>query len=415
MQDTALLQRVTYVALLIFVSTVTLSISMMQAAYIVALAAFLVTLYQSPQLRQIRLPLLIPIGGFAFASLVSTIAGVTPYRSLVELRNVLEVAVFYLAVNTIRSERQAMTLVNTLIAAGAIIALYGLLQAIMSSTAFRVHGTTNYMTFAGQLMLICTMALAQLFCHYQSWHTRWLIPVLIVLLAALLHTHTRNAWLGFATACSVIVLLTHPRLLWTLPVVALGAFLLSPNAVKTRVQTMWNLQDITLQERLSMWQSGLHMASDYPWTGIGMGSMEDMYERYRLADSPIASHRRMSHLHNNVIQILAERGVIGLSSWLAIWVAFFYQAWQAYRSLSPPSDNVATQLPRHNNQRRALLLGSMASVIGFIVAGGFEHNFGDVEVVTVLYFLMALPFILGSRGLPTTGSDMSPRTSAPST
>jgi hypothetical protein len=36
----------------------------------------------------------------------------------------------------------------------------------------------------------------------------------------------------------------------------------------------------------------------------------------------------------------------------------------------------------------------MASVIGFHIEGLFEYTFGDSEVVTLTYFLMALPFVV---------------------
>ena len=36
---------------------------------------------------------------------------------------------------------------------------------------------------------------------------------------------------------------------------------------------------------------------------------------------------------------------------------------------------------------------------GFLVAGLFEHNFGDGEVVLLVYALMALPFVV-ERELP---------------
>jgi O-antigen ligase len=387
------LQGVTDVALLAFACVVTLSISAMQAAYILALTTFLIGLYQKRTVRQLCFPLIIPIGGFALASLLASLTAVDPYHSLVELRNILEIAVFYLAVNAIRSERHATTLIHTLIAAGAVMALYGLSQAVASGAAFRISGTSNYMTFAGQLMLLVTMALAQLLFNAALWRTRWrlywMIPAFLVLTAALLNTHTRNAWLGFAVASMVLFILRRPWLVLVLPLLALLAFFVSPQNVQNRIRSLWNLQDVTIQERLSMWRSGLHMTRDHPWTGIGMGSMQQMYQRYREAQSPIAPERRLSHLHNNVVQIAAERGVIGLACWVAIWGVFFYRAWQVYRDLSPPL-----------SQSRALVVGSLASGAGFLVAGGFEHNFGDSEVVTLVYFLMALPFLIRRVQVP---------------
>ena len=40
------------------------------------------------------------------------------------------------------------------------------------------------------------------------------------------------------------------------------------------------------------------------------------------------------------------------------------------------------------------MVGSLASVIGFHIEGLFEYTFGDSEVITLTYFLMALPFVI---------------------
>jgi hypothetical protein len=42
----------------------------------------------------------------------------------------------------------------------------------------------------------------------------------------------------------------------------------------------------------------------------------------------------------------------------------------------------------------ALVVGSLAGVTGFHVAGLFEYTFGDSEVIMLVYFLMALPYIV---------------------
>ena len=44
--------------------------------------------------------------------------------------------------------------------------------------------------------------------------------------------------------------------------------------------------------------------------------------------------------------------------------------------------------------RRALVCASLAGVAGFLVAGMFEHNFGDAEVVMLVYALMASPWVV---------------------
>ena len=55
--------------------------------------------------------------------------------------------------------------------------------------------------------------------------------------------------------------------------------------------------------------------------------------------------------------------------------------------------------------RRALVCASLAGVAGFLVAGLFEHNFGDAEVVRWSCALMAQPWVVARElgGSDTTG------------
>jgi len=373
------LDRLTDIALIVFLGAAPVSISLMQTAYILAILGWLLQLYLNP--HRPHLPLLTPICGFALASLLATLTATSPFLSLIECRNLLEWMVFYLALNTLRSEIRATLLVRLLIAAGTITALYGLSQAFVYGSTFRIAGTTSYMTFGGQLMLLCVLALSQLLFHPPSRHWFWLVPAFIILLITLVGTQTRNAWLGFLIACPLLLTLRHRAFLLGLPLLCVISFALAPATVQNRIRSFGNLQDLSVQERFSMWRSGLAMLRDHPWTGVGMGMMRETEKRYRAADSPFESERRLGHLHNNVVHIAAERGLIGIGFWVSIWVVFLWRGWCEYR-----------QTEAAGGRDKALVAGSLACVLGFLFAGLFEYNFGDSEIVSILYFIMALPF-----------------------
>src|SRR5436309_3036903 len=58
------------------------------------------------------------------------------------------------------------------------------------------------------------------------------------------------------------------------------------------------------------------------------------------------------------------------------------------------SAGTLSRIPAGDEDARALVLGSMAAIAAFLVAGLFEYNFGDTEVLLVALALMALPFIV---------------------
>jgi len=97
------------------------------------------------------------------------------------------------------------------------------------------------------------------------------------------------------------------------------------------------------------------------------------------------------HLHNNVLQVLATRGLVGLVAFLWLQMAFARLVWRA-RSVDA--------------EMAALLLGLWGSLWGFELMGLFEWNFGDVEVMIPLYFLLGVAATqqvlpgAGTRGTP---------------
>jgi O-antigen ligase len=127
------------------------------------------------------------------------------------------------------------------------------------------------------------------------------------------------------------------------------------------------------------------MIADHPVLGVGPGQVRAWYPHYR---RPEAVRPSTGHLHNSPVQVAAERGLPALAVWLWLWVVFFREA-----------GAVVSRVGRDRPLERALVCASLWGVGGFLVAGLFEHNFGDAEVVMVVYALMTIPWIV-ARDLP---------------
>lgn len=120
------------------------------------------------------------------------------------------------------------------------------------------------------------------------------------------------------------------------------------------------------------------MARDHLLTGVGPGQVRRIYPQYAAAE---VAHKHRGHLHSTPIQILVERGILGLAAWLWLFAAFFVRAAAAARRAA--GDAEAT----------SLVSGAIAATAGFLVAGLSEHNFGDTEVLLAATFVMALAFV----------------------
>ena len=304
--------RVVDAAIVTFLVCSVLSITGAQAAILVALAAWLYERVRAIDDRRLHLPLLWPMAAFYLASILASITAVDPLDSFKDLRSVFEPAFFFLLVNHVRGVERATSLGYVLVASATVMAAYGLTQSIAQGPAFRVHGTMSiYMTFAGVLMLIALVVLAQLLFIPRRRLFYGLLGSLVLLTPALVMTHTRGAWIGLAAGVTLILGFRHKRFLLALPVAAVVIFLASPVVVRARIRSIVDPQDVTAMERLYMWGSGIQILRDHPWTGVGIRGVKSVYSDYK---HPDAVRDQRGHLHNNLIQIAAERGFIGAAA-----------------------------------------------------------------------------------------------------
>ncbi len=385
----------------VFLVGLALSITLSQVALALLLVFWLFRLRHATVRASLTFPLAAPFLAFVAASLLAALLSGDVGDSLVRSKALLLILVFFALVNTLGSAEEADWFVTRFLLLMAAVSLLGVAQvwlcpehpwsgpilARWSRKCFRAHGFYSiYMTLAGVLTLVLLATLPRLFAR--SPERRWWVPPAWVACGlGLLFTYTRGAWLGFVGGTAALGFLLR-RLGILLPiggVLLLALILLTTGALQDRLRTLVNPADATLQERLYMWESGLRMVRDHPLTGVGVGQVKAVYPRYALSE---AGKKAASHLHSTPLQILAERGILGLSAWLWIWVAFFVRAGRLWRRLGPDQA-----------RERGLVAGSLAAIVGFLVAGLSEFNFGDSEVVLVAYALMALPFIVERTGV----------------
>jgi O-antigen ligase len=253
----------------------------------------------------------------------------------------------------------------------------------------RVSGPFSiYMTFGGVLLLGALFFLAYL--ANVPWRRAWwMLPAAGVTVTALAFTYSRNAWLGLVAGALGLVLTARraARIAAVLVAALALAAVVLPGPVAQRARSMVDVEDPTVRDRVAMWRSGLAMIAEHPLLGVGPGEVRAWYQHYR---RPEAIRPSTGHLHNSPIQVAAERGLPALGVWVWIWVLFFREGWR-----------ILGRAGRESPRRRALVCASLAGVAGFLVAGLFEHNFGDGEVVMVVYALMALPWVVARDLEPT--------------
>jgi O-antigen ligase len=161
------------------------------------------------------------------------------------------------------------------------------------------------------------------------------------------------------------------------PLLLAVVLLIGPESFSDRLLSIFDFDKGSTPMRLAMWTAGLDVIKDHPWTGCGYNCLYLIHDQY---PHPILE-TGFFNLHSNWVQITVDLGLLGLGAWITLWISYFVVLLRRYRNSSSASS------------WRWVTLGSGAVVISFLTAGTFETNFYDSEVVMVLYFIMALPFV----------------------
>lgn len=267
----------------------------------------------------------------------------------------------------------AVWLVSASIAAGA--GIWGFLAGAATLEARARGAVGHYMTFAGQLLLFTSIAAGIVIAtRARAWRIGATLAF-VVGAAALGMTYTRSAWLGLATGLAVMAGRARPRWLPAMAVAIVAIVVLAPASYRERLTSAFDPHHPANVERTYMWIAGGRMFADHPLTGVGIQDLKPIYERYR----PAGARESAGHLHSVPIQIAATMGLVGL-------VAF---AWLYFALARCGAAGIGISLAA-GGVGAGLRLGLVGALAGFFVAGLFEWNFGDEELLYPLYVLAGL-------------------------
>src|SRR5204862_4342002 len=133
------------------------------------------------------------------------------------------------------------------------------------------------------LMLVIGTALARIL--FGERDRLWAALVVPALAVAIPLTFSRSAEVGACAAVALLLLLKDRRLLALLPIAALVFFVAAPARITNRVESIFNLKDPTIADRLVMLREGVPMVKEHPLVGIGPNMVKPLYAKYRVPDA----------------------------------------------------------------------------------------------------------------------------------
>jgi O-antigen ligase len=326
-----------------------------------------------------RAAIYLPALGYVAASLGAIVFSQSPRQSLGEPGDLLTLALLPMVVSLLDRKRWDWLMAG-LVAVAVASSVVGLWQYWngASTLAERLRGLTNhYMTFSGWTLAVTLLLVGDIAFNRDRRRLWWSAPAFLVCSATLLLSYSRNAWVGLATGLVLVAAVWKPRALYLYPVLAMVLVMALPGSVLERAVTILDLTHPSNYDRLCMVRSGTEMVKDHPLFGVGLGMVKPTYPEYREPDAP---RQRIPHLHNNSLQIAAERGVTGLLAYWALLLTFLVSTWR--------------RLGRGRRADLPALAGCFLAIAGVTVAGLFEYNWGDAEVWIVTLTLLSVPSAL---------------------
>lgn len=326
---------------------------------------------------------------YIVAEILSSAFSVDPADSFTNMKRVLLIGVVYLSAFSFRSEKRIAAVLGLLAALGAatVIAEIASLRVINGGIE-RPAMFQMPMTEGGIRMLIILVLIP--FTLSTSLTLRWRLGLgaaLVTLIAGLVVSQTRGAWVAFLAGSLVIGVLRDRRVLAGLALLAVLFAVFAPADFRDRALSVVDLRDqggfvadsitTTAESNVSRFQmitTGWRMFLDRPVFGWGDIGLRNYYVTYV---TPLTMGEG-GHLHNNLMESLVTLGAPGFCAVLYLFAMMFVVIRRAGRGAAKGSF------------RAALSTGILAAYVGFHVLGLFEYNFGDHEVMVLVWFLTGL-------------------------
>ncbi len=148
--------------------------------------------------------------------------------------------------------------------------------------------------------------------------------------------------------------------------------------VKERALSIFSLKDPSNMERIEWVAAGIKIIKDFPLFGTGPNTVEMVFQNPKYGLSEEA--KKNVHLHNNILQTGAERGIPTLLAWLTFMVWVFGSLLKLLKNKDPTL--------------RPFTVAAIGALFALFTAGQFEYNFADSEITALFLYMITIPFSL---------------------
>lgn len=293
---------------------------------------------------------------------------------------------YFLVVQVLKTDNGARNLYKILVLIGIFIGLHGVYQYIVGvempatwvdsmekGLRTRVYSIIGSPNILGSLMtLTVPMAIGLVYGEEKIGKKLFYGIGSIVMMACLVFTFSRGAWIGFMVAALVFILLKDKRLIIPAIIAGMLVIIFVPSIVD-RITYMLSPQYISNSlkgGRLIRWITGLEMLKEQPLFGVGLGHF----------GGAVAMNNDIPgtfYMDNYYLKTAVEMGIVGL---MAFWFLLYQAIIWSYRTVIKIQDKYFVNL----------IQGAIAGMMGVLAHNFFENVFEVPMMVTYFWILVGI-------------------------
>jgi len=345
----------------------------------------------TPRSSRFVIPYLLFAAVFVFLYLIKPLE---PAAALEGLRVYLEYVLwFFVGAYLLEGKLQFRWLCDVFIFIAFILAVHGIYQYIVGvqipsrwidsayeitvrTRVFSIIGSPNIL---GSLMVLALSMTLSSFLAYPRWEKKLIYLAMgLAMLACLVFTMSRGAWLAFGLSLILAGLWLDRRIIWGLIIIAILTPVLVPS-VYHRLAYMATPEYKASSERggrLGRWDKTLQIWQTQPATGVGLGKWGGAVAKRFYPDYTF-------YTDNFWLKTGAETGWIGL---LTLLLLILTGLRLARSSLDQVDDPVV----------KALGLGILAGLTGILAHNAVENVFEVPMMSTYFWFFLGMLSVLGT-------------------
>jgi tetratricopeptide (TPR) repeat protein len=365
-------------------------------AQFLLIVLFIIWFYHTLERKEILIykdPAYLPLVFFLGWNVLSLFFSSFRYASVEEIGKLLTYAFLYFAVvNWVKKRENFIVMVFFILIVGAVLSLHGLFYYLKERTPVIISTFGNQNYFSAYLILLLPLVILTGIYNWgrQNFFFSSLIFILAYIVIFLIRImDSQGAFLGIGASLLFLIILFRrqifnpkiriPILAGLFALLLLGSVLFFQKLPQIKTYVDNEIERGTVGIRLKIWQGSLRMIKARPLMGWGTGTFYLVYPNFRVPEYFLNPHsvNATRHAHNELLEITAETGIIGVGLFLWLLATVF-------------SKGIKTFYKKPLNLTNFLNAGLLAGVVALVTQNLTGVNFRFSASALYFYLFIGL-------------------------